>query len=197
MKKILLLLVLLISILTFAQKKKSSKKGSSNTTTTSLLAKADNLSVEMQKKDFVVAINNKTAVKDTILLSKFDNKPAPIDCKIQAFSAKGTQLYLVSWIEKSKIETKLSTEDIVTTNSVIINVANKSKVLSNKQLSSDIKLISYLDAKQTVSETIQKKHNEGFQLILLPDGDITKKSKTKDIRLMYSPTEKIYVNYKK
>ena len=104
---------------------------------------------------------------------------------------------MISWIEKSKIETKLSTENIVTTNSVIINIANKSKVLSNKQLSSDIKLLSYLDAKQTVSETIQKKHNEGFQLILLPDGDVTKKSKTKDIRLMYSPAEKIYVNYKK
>lgn len=195
MKKILLLFVLLISIATFAQKKKTAKKA--KTPSATALAKADNLSVEMQKNDFVVAIDNKTASKDTILLSKFDNKSTPIDCKIQAFSAKGTPLYLVSWIEKSKIETKLSTEDIVTTNSVIINIANKSKVFSNKQLSSDIKLISYLDAKQTVSETIQKKHNEGFQLILLPDGDVTKKSKTKEIRLMYSPTEKMYINFKK
>lgn len=194
-KYIFLVAIFLLSISIFSQKKKSAN--TKKVANTASFAKVDNLSLELAKGDFVVSIDNKTATKDTIKLGKFSNNSQPIDCKIKPFTAKGTPLYLVTWIENSKIESKLSTEDIVVTNSIIINVANKSKVFSNKQLLSNIKLISYLDAKQTVSETIQKRHSEGYEFILLPDGDVLKKNKNKEMRLMYSTTDNIFIDFKK
>lgn len=195
MKNFLLLALLSLSFTIFAQKKKSVSKV--KTETTKSFAKADNLSAEIIGSNFVLSIDNKTALKDTILLSKTLDKKLPIDCKIQAFSAKGTPLYLVSWSEKSKIESKLSKEDVTVTNSVIVNLATKSKIHSNKQLSSEITLIQYLDVKQTVSETVQKRHSEGFAFTLLPDGDVIKKSKTKEVRYTYSKADNFYEEFKK
>ena len=195
MKKILLFLVLIVSLANFAQKKKTSK--ASKTPAIVTLTKADNLSMDLNTTDLVISIDNKTATKDTIRLAQYTTKTVPTECKIQSFTAKGTALYLVSWVENSKIVTKLSTEDVLVTNSVIINLANKTKVLKNKHLISDVAMIQYLDAKQTVSETVRKKHTEGFAFVLLPDGDILKKSKTKESRYMYSAADNAFVDFKK
>ena len=195
MKKLLIIALALLTVNTFAQRKKVSKKATKSQTVA--LAKMDNLAIEFQKNDFVLTIDNKTKTKDTILLAKNLAKNAPTDCKIETFMAKGTKLYLASWVENSTIVSKLSNEKIVTTNSVIVNLANKSKVLSNKHFVSEIALIQYLDVKQTVSETIRKKHIEGMSLSVLPDGDISKKSKTKEIRLSYSAAENSFEEAKK
>ena len=189
MKKIILLLTLsLCCNAIYSQKKKTAQKTASST-----LAKFENLSAEVIKNNFYLLITNK-GIKDTILLKSIDENKLPSDCKILSFTAKGVKLYNVSWIENKITETKLKTEDATTTFTEICDVISKTKVLSNAQTVTKIKEIHFLDAKQTVSETIQKVRNEGFVLSLTKEGDVILKNKTQENKLTYNPTDNKFVS---
>jgi hypothetical protein len=118
----------------------------------------------------------------------------PKECKILPFLAKNVKLYNISWIENKVTETKLKTEDATTVFTEICDIASKTKLLSNAQTTTKIKEIHFLDAKQTVSETIQKVRNEGSVLSLTKEGDVILKNKTQESRLIYNPTENKFVN---
>jgi len=190
MKKILLLFVISSIFNTvYSQKKKPTQQISS-----SVLAKSDNLSVEIVKSNLCLLIANKGAKKDTIgLKNKVDNS-LPKECKIQSFLAKNLKLYSISWIENKLTETKLKTEDATTVYTELCDIASKTKLLSNAQTTTKIKEIHFLDTKQTVSETIQKVRNEGFVLSLTKEGDVILKNKTQENKLTYNPTENKFVN---
>ncbi|KAB1157671.1 hypothetical protein [Flavobacterium luteum] len=191
MKKILLFCTLLLLCnFTFSQKSSTFKK----VTSSNALAKIENISAEVVKNNFYLFITNKGGKKDTILLKKFEENKLPLQCKISPFMAKGIKLYSVSWIENKITETKLKTEDATTTLTEICDVTSKTKLLSNTQTVTKIKEIHFLDAKQTVSETIQKVRNEGFALSLTKEGDVILKNKTQENKMTYNPTENKFVN---
>jgi hypothetical protein len=190
MKKILLLFVISSIFNTvYSQKKKPTQQISS-----SVLAKSDNLSVEIVKNNLCLLIANKGAKKDTIVLKNSVENNLLKECKILPFLAKNVKLYSVSWIENKVTETKLKTEDATTVFTEICEPASKTKLLSNAQTTTKIKEIHFLDTKQTVSETIQKVRNEGFVLSLTKEGDVILKNKTQENKLTYNPTENKFVN---
>lgn len=190
MKKILLLFVISSIFNTvYSQKKKPTQQISS-----SVLAKSDNLSVEIVKSNLCLLIANKGAKKDTIVLKNKVDNSLPKECKIQSFLAKNVKLYSISWIENKLTETKLKTEDATTVYTELCDIASKTKLLSNAQTTTKIKEIHFLDTKQTVSETIQKVRNEGFVLSLTKEGDVILKNKTQENKLTYNPTENKFVN---
>jgi len=190
MKKILLLFIFsFIFSAVYSQKNKTPQK-----ITSSVLAKSDNVSVEISRNTLFILINNKGIKKDTILLKAINENSLPSECKIVSFTSKGTKLYNVTWLEKNLTETKLKTEDATLTYSEICDIASKSKVLSNVQTTTKIKEIHFLDAKQTVSETIQKVRNEGFVLIITKNGDIVLKNKTQENKMTFNATDKKFVN---
>jgi len=190
MKKIILFLALALCCHSiYSQKKKSSQPISS-----SVLAKSDNLSVEIVKSNLCLLIANKGAKKDTIVLKNKVDNSLPKECKIQSFLAKNVKLYSISWIENKLTETKLKTEDATTVYTELCDIASKTKLLSNAQTTTKIKEIHFLDTKQTVSETIQKVRNEGFVLSLTKEGDVILKNKTQENKLTYNPTENKFVN---
>jgi hypothetical protein len=173
----------------YSQKKKTPQK-----TTSSVVAKSDNVSVAISKNSLFLLISNKGVIKDTILLKTIDANSLPTECKILPFLAKGVKLYSVSWVEKKVTETKLKTEDATTVNTELCEVVSKTKLLSNAQTTTKVKEIHFLDAKQTVSETVQKVRNEGFVLSLTKEGDVILKNKTQENKLTYNPTENKFVN---
>ncbi|MBP2281835.1 hypothetical protein H4V97_000153 [Flavobacterium sp. CG_23.5] len=190
MKKIILLLTLSFFCTTiFSQSNKSSKKSSSSL----VLAKSENVSAEMNKNKFYLSFTNKEEKKDTILLKTFDSNKVPLECKIEAFITKGTTLHKITWLEKKSAITKLKTEDAVTTVSVICDIASKTKVLTNEQTMTKIKEIHFLDVNQTVSETIDKIRNEGFECIVNKQGDVVLKNKGKENKMIYNPSDKKFV----
>jgi hypothetical protein len=190
MKKILLLFVISSIFNTvYSQKKKPTQQISS-----SVLAKSDNLSVEIIKNNLCLLILNKEAKKDTIVLKNSIENSLPKECKILPFSAKNVKLYNISWIENKVTETKLKIEDATTVFTEICELASKTKLLSNAQTTTKIKEIHFLDAKQTVSETIQKVRNEGSVLSLTKEGDVILKNKTQESRMIYNPTNNTFVN---
>ena len=190
MKKIILFLALALCYHSiYSQKKKSSQPISS-----SVLAKSDNLTVEIVKNNLCLLIANKGAIKDTIVLKNKVDNSQPKECKIQSFLAKNVKLYSISWIENKLTETKLKTEDATTVYTELCDIVSKTKLLSNAQTTTKIKEIHFLDTKQTVSETIQKVRNEGFVLSLTKEGDVILKNKTQENKLTYNPTENKFVN---
>jgi hypothetical protein len=191
MKKILLVVVSLIAFSGFCQKKKSVKNPA---TTTSILAKSENLTAELVKNNFYLFINTIGTKKDTILLKTFEGKNIPLDTKIVTFTAKNTQLYAVSWIEKTTTATKFKTEVATTTFTEVCELTSKSKVLSNAQTTTTIKEIHFLDTKQTVSETIEKLRKEGFEVIIATDGSIILKNKTQETKLQYNSEAKKFTS---
>ncbi|MBC7440004.1 MAG: hypothetical protein H7250_08485, partial [Flavobacterium sp.] len=106
---------------------------------------------------------------------------------------KGKKLFLISWSENAVTTTKLKTEDALMVFSEIVNFETKSKVLSNTQTTVNIREIHFLDAKQTVSETLQKVRREGFVLNLNPDGDVILKNKTQENKLTYNTDKNLFV----
>ncbi len=190
MKKMLLLLFSLIVFSGFCQKKKSVEKPAK---TTSILAKSENLTAEMIKNNLYLFINTTGTKNDTILLKTFEGKNVPLDTKIVTFTAKNTQLYAVSWIEKTITATKLKTEVATTTFTEVCELTSKSKVLSNAQTTTTIKEIHFLDLKQTVSETTEKLRKEGFELIIATDGSIVLKNKTQENKLQYNQESKKFI----
>ena len=135
MKKTILFLALALCCHSiYSQKKKSSQPISS-----SVLAKFENLSVEIIKNNLCLLILNKEAKKDTIVLKKNIENSLPKECKILPFSAKNVKLYSISWIENKVTETKLKTEDATTVFTEICELASKTKLLSNAQITTKIK----------------------------------------------------------
>jgi hypothetical protein len=190
MKKTILLLVLsFFCTAVFSQNNRASKK----TTSSSVFAKSDNVSAEMIKNKFYLFITNKGAKKDTILLKSFEVDKLPSECKIEAFTTKGTTLHKITWLEKKTLQTKLKTEAAVTTVSVICDIASKTKVLTNEQTTTKITEIHFLDDKQTVSETIDRIRNEGFECIVNKQGDVILKNKAKENKMIYNPLDKKFV----
>ena len=196
MKKVFFLVVLVvINFSGFAQKKKVQKPVKSQ----SVVAKLDNVTAEMVKQNlFLISnANTKGVKKDSILIKSFPDKVLPLECKIVGLTPQSTKLYAVSWTEKGITTTKLKTEESTTVFTEICNLSLQKKVLSNVQTTTNVKEIHFLDSKQTVSETIQKVRKEGFELNLLPDGDVVLKNKTQENKLTYSLKDNKFVPKKK
>lgn len=190
MKNTILLLVLLVFCTTiYSQSNKASKKSSSS----SVFAKSDNVSAEMIKNKFYLFITNKGAKKDTILLKSFEVDKLPVECKIEPFTTKGITLHKITWLEKKTAQSKLKMEAAVTTVSVICDLASKTKVLNNVQTTTKITEIRFLDDKQTVSETINRIRNEGFECIVNKEGNVVLKNKAKENKMIYVPVDKKFV----
>lgn len=186
MKKTILLLVLsFFCTAIFSQSKKA--------TSSSVFVKSDNVSAEMIKNKFYLFITNKGAKKDTILLKSFEVDKLPLECKIEPFTSKGITLHKITWQEKKTMQSKLKTEAAVTTVSIICELASKTKVLSNEQTTTKITEIHFLDDKQTVSETIDRIRNEGFECIVNKQGDVILKNKAKENKMVYVPADKKFV----
>lgn len=192
MKKIILILFVIICSTSnlLAQKKKIKKSGAINSVA---LAKAENVSAVLINEKLYVIKANIGIQKDSILLKNFSENNKPNAIKIKPFSANGKKMFLVTWSENLVTTTKLKTEDALVIFSEIVNFETKSKVLSNTQTTINIKEIHYLDAKQTVSETLQKVRKEGFELILNPSGEISLKNKTQENKLMYKADKNLFV----
>jgi hypothetical protein len=190
-KMMVLVLVSLFCVSICAQKKKPIAKKS----TSIVLAKAANLSAEIVKDNFYLFINNVNS-KDTIVLKKVDVKNLPSNCKITVFTTKETPLYLITWIEKITIKTDLKTEDIINLHSEIYELSSKKQVVANIQITKNITEKVFLDKLKNASETQQRIRREGFEFILLPNGDVTLKNKTQENKLTYSTIDKKYVDAK-
>jgi hypothetical protein len=193
-KTALFLVLLLVCQMNFAQKRKASKKG--KTPNVTALAKNENATVELISGAFFVSINSTLPKKDTIGLQVFNDKRVPIDTKIQNFTTKGVNLCLVSWTDKYKREAPLTKENITETKNVILDLTNKKKIFSNSSSINLITQIHFLDAKQTVSETIEKKRSEGMVFTLLPNGDISLKSKSREDKYTFDTNKQKYVDSK-
>ena len=189
MKKTILLFVMAFFCMTLFSQTNKTKKS----TPSSILAKSDNVSAEMIKNKFYLFITNKGAKKDTILLKSFEVDKLPLECKIEPFTTKGTPLHKITWQEKKTAQSKLKTEAAVTTVSVICDIASKTKVLTNEQTTTKITEIHFLDDKQTVSETIDRIRNEGFECIVNKAGDVVLKNKAKENKMIYVPADKKFV----
>jgi hypothetical protein len=189
MKKTILLLVMAFFCTTLFSQTNKAKKS----TASSILAKSDNVSAEMIKNKFYLFITNKGAKKDTILLKSFEVDKLPLECKIEPFTTKGTPLHKITWQEKKTAQSKLKTEAAVTTVSVICDIVSKTKVLTNEQTTTKITEIHFLDDKQTVSETIDRIRNEGFECIVNKAGDVVLKNKAKENKMIYVPADKKFV----
>ena len=190
-KMMVLVLVSLFCVSIYAQKKKPIAKKS----TSIVLAKAANLSAEIVKDNFYLFINNVNS-KDTIVLKKVDVKNLPSNCKITVFTTKETPLYLITWIEKITIKTDLKTEDIINLHSEIYELSSKKQVVANILITKNITEKVFLDKLKNASETQQRVRREGFEFILLPEGNIVLKTKTQENKMMYNPIDKKYVDAK-
>ena len=190
MKKIILLLTIsFFCTALFSQTNKAKKTTSSS----SVFAKSNNVSAEMIKNKLYLFFTNKGAKKDTILLKSFGADKIPLECKIEPFTTKGTTLHKITWLEKKTLQSKLKTEAAVTTVSIICDLASKTKVLSNEQTTTKITEIHFLDHKQTVSETIDRIRNEGFECIVNKEGNVILKNKAKENKMVYVPADKKFV----
>ena len=189
MKKTILLFVMAFFCMTLFSQTNKTKKS----TPSSILAKSDNVSAEMIKNKFYLFITNKGAKKDTILLKSFEVDKLPLECKIEPFTTKGTTLHKITWQEKKTAQSKLKTEVAVTTVSVICDIASTTKVLTTEQTTTKITEIHFLDDKQTVSETIDRIRNEGFECIVNKAGDVVLKNKAKENKMIYVPADKKFV----
>ena len=192
MKKSILLLTILFTVTsTFGQKKKASKSADS-----SALVKVNNLSVVLIQNNLYLFIENKGAKKDTILLKKYNIKGNPTDCKITAFTTKGTTLNLISWSETAVTESKEKTENKTMKYNEIWNVKTKSKAFSNLQTTTKVKEIQYLDKLKNASQTVDKIRNEGLAFTLTKEGDVYLKNKTQENTLSYNASSNVYQNLK-
>ena len=126
MKKIFLITILAVFCLSANAQKK--KKSAGKVAKTAALAKADNVTIEINKNNFNVYILN-GKVKDSILIKPL-NGTAPADCKLVAFTSKATKLYCLTYSEKAQVLSTNKTEDITNTNTEIFDITSKTKVFS-------------------------------------------------------------------
>ena len=198
MNKNILIFILILSIATtYAQQKKAAKNSKSATSSKSVLATAGYMTAEMQKNVFFVMIDNKKLEKDTVQIKIYSDKMAPTNCKLQAFTANGSVLHLITWVDSYQQNSPLVKENITETHSVIFDATNKKKLINNIQKSTAITEIRFLDVKKTVSETIDKKRNEGYIFTLLPNGDVNLKSKNQNLTSSYNTAKKEYISANK
>ncbi len=193
MKKLfLLILISFFSICSNAQKK---KKSTTKVSKTSVLAKVDNLTVEIIKNNFnIYIINGK--LKDSINIKTVGAMP-PTNCALKSFIAKGIKMYLLTYNEKSLVQNPNKTEDITATNSEILDISTKTKVFTNIQKTTKITEKVFLDKLKNASETQEKMRNEGYTFTLLPDGDISLNSKNKSSMFSYDLASKQFIETKK
>lgn len=187
MKQLFLICLLVVSTLTFSQKKKATSK---KTPTKTVLAKVDNLTAEIitvnKKKQLVLFVVNE-GVQDTLRLKIIENTNyTPLNFKITPFSISNVKLYHIHWEEKNTISTKLKKEDQDIVESQIWNVAKKELLIGNVQKSSHIVETVFLDKNKTASETQERNRKEGFEFILLPNGDLILKNKTQQNTYAYN-----------
>ena len=189
--KLFILCFSLLSLNSFGQRKKTVNKPKIAT----VLAKLDNVSVEILKNNLYVFNTKvgKDSKTDTIILKMNIQKSMPIDCKISVVNLKPNQFYIISWVENEITTTKLKTEEATTVFTEICDFSSKTKVFSNFQKTTKIKEIRFLDVNQTVSETIDKIRKEGNEFKIQPDGIVIQTNKKGEIRWIYNPKEKIYV----
>lgn len=190
-KAILIFFVILCSNSNLLAQKKKIKKSSSTSST--FLAKAENATAELINSNLYLIETGAGVQNDSVKLKSFSNGSKPNAVKITPFSTKGKKLFLVSWTENVLSTTNLKTENALIVFSEIVNFETKSKVLSNTQSTINITEIHYLDAKQTVSETLQKVRKEGFELVLNQDGDVSLKNKTQENKLTYKADKNAFV----
>lgn len=193
-RNLILILVVLLSVANYGQKKKSTKAVVKPTST---LAKADNLIAEVKTGNFQLTINENGKPKDAIVVKAADAKFTPTDCKLTAFKANGTTLYLLNWTEKTLNKTDLKTENITTIYSKVYDVTTKAEVFSNYQTTNNIVEKVFLDRLKNASETQEKIRREGFEFILNPDGSIVQKNKTQENKWTYDAKAVKYVDAKK
>ena len=194
MKKLFFSVVLsLIGLNSFAQKKNSSIK----VKPLMVFAKVDNLVAEVKNGTFQITINENGTLKDAIEIKTTETKFAPTDCKLTSFKANGAQLYLLAWTESTQTKTDLKTEDAATIYSNIYEITSKKLILSNKQVSSHIVEKVFLDKLKNASETQERRHSEGLEFKLNPDGSIIQKAKNQENRLVYDVAKMQYVISKK
>ncbi|TBX70206.1 hypothetical protein EZL74_05530 [Flavobacterium silvisoli] len=192
-KMVLFTFVVLLSVNAFAQKKKTGKSAA----VTSAFAKTDNLVAEVKSGNFQLTITDKGKPNDAIVIKTVDSKFVPGDCKLSAFTANGTKLYLLTWTEINQIKTDLKTEDITTVYSNIYEITGKKQVFSNTQMTNHITEKVFLDKLKNASETQEKIRREGFEFKLNPDGSIIQKGKTQENKFTYDPVKAEYVTAKK
>ena len=193
MKKIFLITLLSVFCLSANAQKK--KKSIGKVAKTSALAKADNVTIEINKNNFNVYILN-GKVKDSILIKPLSGT-APADCKLVAFTSKATKLYCLTYSEKSQVLSTNKTEDITNTNTEIFDITSKTKVFSNVQKSTKITEKVFLDRLKNASETQEKMRNEGFIVTILPNGDLSLKTKTQENKMTFDVVAKKYIDIKK
>ncbi len=189
-KTFLFIIIVSYSINSLAQKK---NKKTITSISKTVITQTDGISVEAIKNNFYVLFNNGLS-KDT-LSKTVGNKQT--DCKIIPFNAKTNKLYLVSWIEKNTTQTATKTEDKTLTYSEIFDTNSKSKVFSNIQTSTKIKEQVFLDKLKNASETQERTRNEGFVVTILPDGDLSLKTKTQENKMTFDLVAKKYIDAKK
>ena len=182
MKKIFLFLcIVFLTFNGFGQKKAMTK----STTTTSVLAKIDNLQVEVKAGKFQVAISEKGKSNDALIVKDVEAAFTPKDCKLTSFMASGIKLYLLTWTELSTTKSTKKTEDKTTIYSVIYEIASKKQVYSNYQLTNHITEIVSIGG-TAATETQEKMRREGFEFLLNRDGSVTQKNKTQQTTFVYN-----------
>lgn len=192
MKKITLFVLLLCFGSIYSQKKKATAPKAPASV---VIAKAGNASAEIVKNNFYLFIAN-AGKKDTLLLKKYDAKATPLECKINAFTTKGTPMYYVTWIENATTETKLKKEESVITETQIWNPANKTLLIGNTQTATKIRETVFLDKLKNASETQERVRNSGYTFTFLPEGDFTLRDKSSETKYSYNVTSMKYEVFK-
>lgn len=190
MKKLIFtVLLLLTASLSIAQKSNKSKKPMAKQ---EILASVGSLTAEMKNNIFYVSLDNKKPIQDTIQLKIYTDATIPTNCNLKAYSVKGKLLHAISWIEINQKSSELIKEVSTATNTIIFDSTSKTKIFSNTQKSIAITEKHFLDKKQTVSETVNKKRNEGYELLMLPNGVLNLKSKNQNMTLVYDAKQNKY-----
>lgn len=196
MKRILLLLLFTVcSVSTQAQKSKA--KASKTSKTTPVLAKVDNLVLEVKEGNFQLSIHENGTPKDAIIIKAVEPKFTPTNCQLKSFKANGATLYLLSWTENQTVKTDLKTEVSTIITSNIYDITSKKQVFTNTQSTTEITEKVFLDKNKTVSETQQRKRKEGLEFSLNPDGSVVQKGKNQENKWSYNVAKMEYVDAKK
>jgi hypothetical protein len=182
-KKIVFLLALsLLSNGAFSQKKKTSNS--------SILAKVDNVTAQIitdkKVKKIVLFVKNETGVDTLEVRKDIKSNFKPLGFTLSSITIDGVKLHTVTWKENSVITTKMKHEAIDITESQIWNVTTKNLLIDNTQKATHLKETLYLDKGKTVTHDVERKRNEGFEFILMPNGDLTLKTKTQENHYKYS-----------
>lgn len=191
MKNILFLLSLLFAFSCYGQKKKSVSSKSVVS-----FAKIENLQVEIKNENFQLTLLDKGKEVDALVIKKAGDM-VPIATKITPFTANGTQLYLVTWAEKTNTKTDLKTEDKLVVFSYVYNLATKKEVFFNTQLTNNIVEKVFLDRNKTASETQTRIRREGYEFILNPDGTLTQKTAKQLNKWKYDLATDSFIDAKK